>query len=320
MAEAANSGFKCTTNQAFIFIKPHAALNKCMEAVKKVVEQKLGAAGITINGDSMVIDSKQIDEQKLIDVHYYAIASKATLKKPSELNVPADKFEKKFGVSWEKALADGVVFNAIDGAEKLGGLDAFQLEKLWRKAKVEDDAMIKFGGGFYCAKIQDIYVFNGFFMSMRAAYVADGKQIVAYSVSWDEKDLSWEDFRGKVLGPTDPSKAPEDSIRGTIYREWEKLGLEKQPDTGDNGVHASASPYEGLAEHMNWLKQNPEDCAFGQTMMKSGISKETISAWSTDPQVIINSGGDRGSCFDAMEDMNSLDCVAAAVKLNLLNA
>ena len=26
----------------------------------------------------------------------------------------------------------------------------------------------------------------------------------------DEKDLSWEDFRGKVLGPTDPAQAPQD--------------------------------------------------------------------------------------------------------------
>ena len=32
-----------------------------------------------------------IDEKKLIDQHYYAIASKATILKPEQLNVPADK-------------------------------------------------------------------------------------------------------------------------------------------------------------------------------------------------------------------------------------
>merc|ERR1719281_1440318 len=157
--------------------------------------------------------------------------------------------------------------------------------------------MIKFGGGFYCAKLGDIYVFNGFFMSMRNKYVAPGKRVYYFSIEWNENDLSWEDFRGKALGPTDPSTAPEDSIRGTIYRDWEKFGLEKQPDTGDNGVRASASPFEGLAEHMNWLKMQPEDCAFGQTMMACGISKDTISAWSTDPQVKVDAAGSMGSCF-----------------------
>lgn len=310
--------FKCTTNQAFIFIKPHAAEDACVENVKKVVEAKLKEAGISINGKPVVIDSKAIDEGKLIDTHYYAIASKATLKKPHELNVPADKFEEKFGISWQKALDDGLCFNAIDGAKELGGLDAQGLEKLWRTSK-KDKTIIKFGGGFYCAKLQGKFIFNGFFMSMRDSYVADGKKIVAYSVYWDESDLSWEDFRGKVLGPTDPSSAPLFSIRRAIYDNWKDLGLSAKPDTGNNGVHASASPYEGLAEHMNWLKMKPEDCAFGQTMMKSGISAETISTWSVDPQVIINSAGEKGSCFDALEDMDSLACVAQAVKLNLLN-
>jgi hypothetical protein len=50
----------------------------------------------------------------LIDQHYYAIASKATLLKPAEMPVPAAKFEEAFGLSWKKALSDGVVYNALD--------------------------------------------------------------------------------------------------------------------------------------------------------------------------------------------------------------
>eukprot|EP00492_Amphilonche_elongata_P005517 TRINITY_DN822_c0_g1_i1.p1 TRINITY_DN822_c0_g1~~TRINITY_DN822_c0_g1_i1.p1 ORF type:complete len:180 (+),score=44.23 TRINITY_DN822_c0_g1_i1:509-1048(+) len=179
--------------------------------------------------------------------------------------------------------------------------------------------MVKFGGGFYCAELQGKYVFNGFFMSMREGYVAEGKKIIGYSVSWDQNDLSWEDFRQKILGPTDPSTAPADSIRGTIYRDWEKLGLEKQPNTGDNGVHASASPFEGLAEHMNWLKKEAKDCAFGQLMLKCGFSEQQIKDWGVDPQVQIDTKGAKGSCFDALEDMNSFDCIMKAVELKLLN-
>jgi hypothetical protein len=36
------------------------------------------------------------------------------------------------------------------------------------------------------------------------------------------------------------------------------LGLQYCPNVGDNGVHASASPFEALAERMNWLKVEPE--------------------------------------------------------------
>lgn len=54
--------------------------------------------------------------------------------KPDQLPVPAAKFEKEFGLSWNKALADGVVFNALDACNVLG-VDAAGLDKLWAKAK-----------------------------------------------------------------------------------------------------------------------------------------------------------------------------------------
>lgn len=57
-----------------------------------------------------------------------------------------------------------------------------------------------------------------------------------------------------VLGPTDPSQAPEGSLRNLMLKSWQELGLEYEPTVGDNCVHASASPFEGLAERMNWLK------------------------------------------------------------------
>ena len=51
----------------------------------------------------------EIDEKKLIDQHYYAIASKATILKPAQLNVPTEKFKDKFGLEWSDALASGKV-------------------------------------------------------------------------------------------------------------------------------------------------------------------------------------------------------------------
>ena len=45
---------------------------------------------------------------------------KATIKKPSELNVPNDVFQAKFGKDWQTVLDSGEVFNALDGCAELG--------------------------------------------------------------------------------------------------------------------------------------------------------------------------------------------------------
>jgi hypothetical protein len=155
------------TNSAFVFIKPHACKGK-EGAVEAVVEDSLNAAGIRITGKGEMT-AEQIDKNMYIDNHYGAIASKAVKLKPSELNVP-DKgkagFEKMFGESWDAAVKAGKVYNAKDAAEKLG-VDAAGINAKWGKLSRDKD-LIKFGGGFYCGKVGDIYVMNGFYMSMRA--------------------------------------------------------------------------------------------------------------------------------------------------------
>merc|ERR1719382_2172991 len=89
-------------NSAFAFVKPHAVTDKTC----KLVADRLKAKGLTITSEG-TLTSEVIDEKKLIDQHYYAIASKATILKPSELNVPNDKFKAAFGLEWDDALSKG---------------------------------------------------------------------------------------------------------------------------------------------------------------------------------------------------------------------
>eukprot|EP00037_Helgoeca_nana_P037984 m.18473 g.18473 ORF g.18473 m.18473 type:complete len:332 (+) comp9669_c0_seq1:3339-4334(+) len=300
---------------AFVFIKPHAVT----DAVKAEVEKKFGELGITILTQGS-LSSEEIDEKKLIDQHYYAIASKATILTPDQLNVPADKFEAQFGLSWTDALATGRVFNALDGCKDLG-ITADQMDTEWGKCK-KAGKMVKFGGGFYCGHIcidgkEPCYCFNGFFMSMRTKFTAPGLSIHYYQVEWPVEKISWSDFRGKVLGPTDPADAPTDSLRGIIMADWKKLGLASEPNTGDNGVHASASPFEATAELNNWLSQSFPDTKFGASLLAAGVSEATIKSWSVDPQVMID--GKKGSLFDSVEDMDAPDCLAKLTAINAEN-
>eukprot|EP00967_Tisochrysis_lutea_P084906 scaffold118892_cov32-Tisochrysis_lutea.AAC.2 len=102
------------------------------------------------------------------------------------------------------------------------------------------------------------------------------------------------------------------------------MGLASEPNVGDNGVHASASPFEALCERLNWKPQRQyervpnssccngttalaavlhslslrllhldlplltgaklEEDAFGKAMLDAGIPKETIMHWTKDPQ------------------------------------
>jgi len=304
-------------NQAFVFIKPHAVT----DAVKEVVKAGLEAKGLKIVSEGS-ITSEMIDEKKLIDQHYYAIASKATILKPAELNVPKDKFKEQFGLEWDAALANGNVYNAMDGCEKLG-ITADEMDTQWgicKKAK----KLVKFGGGFYCGLIEiegkdPIYCFNGFFMSMRTKFTAPGLSIYYYAVEWDAAALSWEDFRGKVLGPTDPAEAPADSLRGIVMADWEKLGLAGEPNVGDNGVHASASPFEAMAERNNWMEVPLAEDGFGKAMLDAGIPEDWIKAGCVDPQVPLGDGN-KGSLFDSVEDTNAADCLAKLVELSKVEA
>eukprot|EP00941_MAST-03F_sp_MAST-3F-sp1_P002346 g2346.t1 len=299
------------TNQAFVFIKPHAAAS---EATKKMVRDHLKANEVRITAEG-TLDAATIDAEMLIDSHYGSIASKAMTIDPKDLVVPQkgqDGFEEMMGESWSSALEQGKVLNAKQACEKLG-FNGESLEKEIRKCTRGKD-MIKFGGGFYCSKVGDYYVINGFYMSMRSAYTEPGTNgIHWFTVQWPTDTLSWESFRGEVLGATNPQEAADGSLRRKIFESWESLGLPSQPNTGDNGVHASASPFEGLAERNNWLGTAIEDDSFGKGLLAAGISKDTITGWFQDPQV--KCADENGSLFDFFEDLDADSVLEKAKKI-----
>ena len=127
---------------------------------------------------------------------------------------------------------------------------------------------------------------------------------------------SFSRFNGVALAKQAIEKGESvDQLRGQIMKQWKKLGLKAEPDTGNNGVHASASPFEGLAERMNWLGYRCSGDSYCNALMRAGVKEATIKAWSVDPQVKIDPAGKKGSLFDALEDMDLEDCVAKAVAM-----
>jgi len=297
------------TSSAFVFIKPHAVTDE----VKALVKKKLAEAGISVVSEGSIAAEK-IDKEQLIDTHYGAIASKAMKQKPSALTVQPkaqDEFKKAFGMSWSDALAKGLVYNAVDACAKLG-TDFDGLGEKWSTLK-KGVNLLKFGGGFYCGKVGDIFVINGFYMDMRKAFTTPGTCIYYFETQWASKDLEWGDFRGKVLGGTDPKTADAGSLRNIIFKDWQALKLKAVPNTGDNGVHASASPFEALAERANWLGADLSKDAFGKALLASGVPLKAIKAWTDDPPVKFE--GKKQSLFDLLEDLDGRECLQKSAKI-----
>jgi len=298
-----------TVSSAFVFIKPHAVT----EAVKQYVEKGFGEKGFKIISKGP-ISAEKIDKEQLIDQHYGAIASRAMKQKPADLAVQQkaqDDFKAAFGLPWSDALQQGLVFNLVDAAGKLGCDYGGVGERYDKLTKGKD--LIKFGGGFYCGKVGDIYVINGFYARMREQFTVPGECIFYYEVQWKTADMPWADFRSKLLGATDPAAADGDSMRHYIYKNWKDLGLSSEPNTGNNGLHASASPFEAMAERTNWLGHKFEEDFFSKAMQAAGVPLDMIKGWCNDPAV--NFGGKKQSLFDLLEDIDGAESLKKSAEI-----
>lgn len=308
-------------NTAVVFVKPHANTAKVREYVGSALREMVPGVEVSAEFD---VAAEDVDRKEMIDRHYYSIASKATLLQPDRVGVPEGAFQEFFGEAWEDVLDDGRASNALDACREWK-IDADAIDGIWREAE-RDGKVVKLGGGFYCGLLRPpedggfvprpLYVFNAFFLRMRSKFVQPGTSVHAYVISWDPARLSWADFRARVLGPTDPARAPRGSIRRTLYGGYRKFGLEARPDRGDNGVHASASPLEGMAERANWAGVPPWKGEFGRALLERGMRRGQIEDLSSDPRVRLPGGsGKMGSVFDAVEDLDAPECLERLLEI-----
>ena len=294
-------------NTALVFIKPHAVNDK----VKALVTEHLKQHGVRILAEG-TMGASHIKEHGIIDSHYAALAANAVKIRPSELGVSAEKkgeFEGRFGVGWDQALAEGKLLNLAEFEALKPELGADAIEKKWR-AK----APLKLGPGNYVGHFEEegVYVVNAFYGQMREKFIKADASVVWFTVEFGEAEVSWKRFRASVIGATDPGKAEAGSLRRKILEGWQDLGLGAEPNTGDNGVHASAGPIEGLRERMTWLGLKREEDVLGRRMQATGVKGEVVDAWCSNSVVEIE--GQKGPAFDLLEDRDTSEVIRLALR------
>lgn len=300
-------------NVAFMYLKPHANTQRTRDFMRLELPRR----GLEVMREG-TITAEAIKKRRIIDVHYGSLATKALAMNPSELLVQPEAklaFETCFGLSWESALAQDLVCNASEAMER-GSWTPEEICALWDPLEI-GIGKVKFGGGFYCGKIGNLYVINGFYLNMQRKYIQAGNSVRYFVVRWKPSALSWKEFRRDLLGDTNPSAAKPQSLRGKIRAEWKQLGLPAEPHVGDNAVHASASPFEALAERMNWLASPPAQDYFGKKLLRAGIPSKTVEHWCSDPDV--DHAGKRQSLFDIFEDTETGECVEVARQIHAVS-
>lgn len=295
------------TNTAFVFVKPNAS---GVEAVMRLVKSKLGTSAGDIIEEGR-ISTEMIEQQGIASKHYNCLAPRAVTRRPDEYVLPIegqDAFREMFKLPWLEALKSGQVFNAADAATRLE-ISTDELGRRCEQLQVGKD-MLKLGRGFYCCKIDAIFVVNGFYTSMTQKLTVPDGHIAHFSVRWDSTSMSWTDFRDKVIGATDPAAAESGSLRHEFHRDWGQLGLPEAPTVHDNVLHASASAFEAMAERALWLNRPMAEDDVGRALLTVGVPLRTLAAWCQNPTVTYQ--WKRHPLFDLFEGLDTSECVKLA--------
>jgi diadenosine tetraphosphate (Ap4A) HIT family hydrolase len=70
---------------------------------------------------------------------------------------------------------------------------------------------------------------------------------------------------------------------------------------------------------MNWLSFKLERDAYGEAIQNLGVPYKVIKEWCLDPQVVVDKAGKKGSCYDALEDLDAQPCLDKMAELWALN-
>jgi nucleoside diphosphate kinase len=295
-------------NELLLFVKPEAFSEKETGSIIRTIELvfvKLDEFNAHSDG-IVIVGGKVLDQTETMSRHYGFI---------NQLSRSASKM---LDDDDRTKIAYALHLPSLDEVKLLGGheylaqnpdMDPFGLDELWLSKE-----SIKMRSGFYVQSYDiggdNVILVNGFHPAQLAHYTDPSHRIVLILL---HSNTHWAVLRNEMVGATFPEKAVPGSIRGTLYAQPQRFGLESV-SIANNGVHLSAGPYEGMFEIDNFfskilrtdLKKQPP--LMLQRMLAAGIDREC--ALSTLDNPIITGGKKPQDLFTATEDMDTAAAVA----------
>jgi hypothetical protein len=296
-------------HQFIFFFKPevtntHAGVNLevILNKSLSVLEKGLNGKGIKI-GAIRVLGGPYLDKHNIMVQHYGVIAKISREGECAISDAAREALKTKFAADiagWSPEHYKSHVLGGHQFLSKFPELNAFSL------LAINDNlGTIRLGPGTYALKIkikgETFIVLNPFHAYQVVPYNKPGNAIIALECL---SEISWADLRNNIGGPTDPTTAPEGSIRHLLLKDKVQFGL-KEVDRGSNGVHMSAGPLEGMIEVQRFFSDHTSlpfaDTAFGHALADKAID---VSKVVSNPDV--DFGGSKKSLFDITEEKDKL--------------
>jgi hypothetical protein len=288
------------------FVKPEITLQDGSINLLSIMEMifgKLDEFNLKIR-KIILLPATYLEKYDIIARHYGIIN---TLAKNAKTNLPesaAAIFHSKFGVD----LGKSNVYGSLEFLSSFPEFTPLALDYLWQNSPT-----VKLGGGAYCQELKFdgnvVFLVNGFHPRQLQHYTAEGRSIVAFTLTGD---LDWGVARNRFIGKTNPAEAEIGSIRRTLLENKDRFGL-SNVNSSWNGVHLSAGPVESLVELIrynsdfdNGMMLQSEDFNFGKTLA-SEFSTLTIQKI-LDNQTI-SFGGKNVNIYDLTEEKNSDEAI-----------
>jgi hypothetical protein len=251
-----------STEMGFIYIKPNANVPRVVNIIREVLD----VFGIKIITEGKTVSS-YLEDRNIFDKSYQELIDNAEVFEPIDLELTDGElgaFTAKFpGFSWSMLIKQKKLVSPIELFE-ICDIGAEGLGELARTMPAENTVQIR--KGLYVTRLDELpakskrkapmYVVNAFYGAIRNSFIEPNTSVNYFVVEFDCSTVSWEDYLVDVLGDKVPSQASPSSIRGAIFSDWKRLGIESAPTAQYNCIHGSSSALEGLRDRMLWVKGN----------------------------------------------------------------
>ncbi|GAB4203053.1 MAG: hypothetical protein OHK0022_26830 [Roseiflexaceae bacterium] len=296
-------------NEAVFFLKPEALDAGSGVAVEKLLDLVLGQfakSGVSVHA-ALVLGYQYLQQFDVIARHYGVINSISRNGQDAISDAAKAKLQELFGEELAK------------GAQVKGGHQLIELyPDLTPKALdvlVSNVGSKKLAPGTYCAKVvidgATYLLLNAFHPFQIEHFTRPGRAIIVLVV---RSQTPWKTLRNEVLGATNPANAAAGSLRRTFLEQRGELGL-KQVDQGNNAVHLSAGPLEGMVELGNYFSDYTSgqrldlaETAFGKLLLANGFGHDQLAGLAKNPQFVVD--GKQVSAFDLTEETQPAEAVA----------
>ena len=289
-------------NELLMFAKPEIFLVGDADHMRTSLEMifaRLDAFEARVDG-AVIVGGKALEDKEIMNRHYGFINLMS--RKASQVMSADDraKIEELLGVSLDE-------YTPYGGNEFLAAhpqYDAHSLDALWATKKSK-----RVRGGFYVADYEvdgeKFVLVNAFHPVQLLHFTEPSHRILLLLI---HSDTEWSTLRGELIGATNPENAAAGSIRGALFAEPAKYGFEKV-GSGNNGVHLSAGPFEGMAEVINFLGNlfdldvTAEPPLLLQKLQAAGLSQTQALKATENPTVEVD--GKSSDLYGSTEDINT---------------